>query len=393
MPQKHKEKINRSGIKIINISSFIQGISAASILYLESDYFKRAIKSDNISLFFILAYLVALILIFNWHYLVKKFGKKKVFLGNLLVKGLVLFSLSLLPVGKMGIFFLMAYIILIVMSWIDLDILLEACSRDNQTGRIRGKYLTIMNAGYLIAPLFAGIILNRWGFQPVFFLAAVLTFTIFSVNFFHLRGVDIDGVRSVDFRNLLRKIRNRKNVMRIYYVSFLLEFFYALMIIYIPLYLLELGFSWADLGKIFAFMLLPFVILQYPAGFLADRKYEERDMIIASLVIMALSTFSIFFLTSRSLFLWAGILFCTRIGASLIEVLRDSYFYKRIDCRDVDIINFFRSVRPMASIVGLLLATPVVYFFHIRYVFALIAIGVLTGIFAAKKLASSRNSP
>lgn len=393
MKQKHKEKLNNPAIRTLDISSFILGISAALILYLESDYFKTATKSENVTVFFIVAYAITLVLIFNWHRLVRRFGKKNVFLGNLFAKALVVLMLANLSVGKIGIVFLMGYIILTVLSWIDLDILLEACSRDKKTGRIRGAYLTIMNAGYLVAPFFAGLILNRYGFQPVFLAAALLILTVWLICFFRLQNVDSSQIKGVDFMSLLKKLSGRKNVLRIYYVSFLLEFFYALMIIYTPLYLLDLGFSWVDIGKIFTVMLIPFVLLQYPAGYLADKKFEEKDMIIFSLVLMAFSTLAIFFLSSKSVILWALILFCTRIGASLIEILRDSYFYKRIDCRDVDIINFFRSVRPMAYIVGLLVATPIVYFLHIRYVFPLIAIGVLTGIFAAKNMASSRIPP
>ena len=393
MTPKHKEKLNNPAIRTLDISSFILGISAALILYLESDYFKTATKSDNVTVFFIVAYAITLVLIFNWHRLIKKFGKKKVFLGNLLVKALVVLAIANLPVGKIGIWFLMGYIILTVLSWIDIDILLEACSRDRKTGRIRGAYLTIMNAGYLVAPFFAGIILNKYGFQPVFLAAALLILVVWLICFWKLRNIDGSQIEGVDFVSLLRKLSGRKNVLRIYYVSFLLEFFYALMIIYTPLYLLELGFSWAEIGRIFTVMLLPFVLLQYPAGYLADKKFEERDMIIFSLAIMAFSTLAIFFISSKSAILWALILFCTRIGASLIEILRDSYFYKRIDCRDVDIINFFRSVRPMAYVVGLVIATPIVYFLHIRFVFPLISIGVLTGILAAKNMASSRMPP
>jgi len=115
-------------------------------------------------------------------------------------------------------------------------------------------------------------------------------------------------------------------------------------------------------------------------------------MIIFSLAIIAVSTLAIFFISSKSALVWALILFCTRIGASLIEVLRDSYFYKRIDCGDVDIINFFRSVRPMAYIIGLIIATPVVFFLHIKYIFPVIGLVMLTGIFASKNMASSRAS-
>jgi len=393
MIQKHKEKLNNPAIRTLDISSFILGISAALILYLESDYFKTATKSDNVTVFFIAAYIITLVLIFNWHRLIKKFGKKNVFLGNLFVKATVVLALANLPVGKMGIGFLMGYIILTVLSWIDLDILLEACSRDQKTGRIRGVYLTIMNAGYLAAPFFAGTILNKYGFQPVFLAAALLILAVWIICFFRLKNIESDTIESINFISLIKKIFIRKNVLRIYYVSFLLEFFYALMIIYTPLYLLELGFSWTEIGKIFTVMLLPFVLLQYPAGYLADKKFEERDMIVFSLAIMAITTLAMFFISSKSLLVWALILFCTRIGASLIEVLRDSYFYKRIDCRDVDIINFFRSVRPVAYIIGLMIATPIVFFLHIRFIFPLVSIGILTGIFAAKNLASSRVAP
>lgn len=390
MRQKHKEKLNKPAIRTLDASSFLLGISAALILYLESDYFKTATGSDNVTVFFIFAYSVALILIFNWHRLISAFGKKNVFLGNLFIKALVVLMLANLPVGKTGILFLMGYMILTVLSWIDLDILLESCSRDKKTGQIRGAYLTIMNTGYLIAPYFAGMIIDQYGFQLVFLAAAALIFAVWIICFFRLKNIDADTAGGVNFVELLKKLPARKNVLRIYYISFLLEFFYALMIIYTPLYLLELGFSWTEIGFVFTIMLLPFVLFQYPVGWLADRKYEERDMIVFSLLVMALATLAIFFIFSKSVFVWALILFCTRIGASFIEVLRDSYFYKRIDCRDVDIINFFRSVRPAAYIIGLLIATPVVYALHIRFIFPLVSIVVLTGVFAAKNMASSR---
>jgi MFS family permease len=165
------------------------------------------------------------------------------------------------------------------------------------------------------------------------------------------------------------------------------------MIIYTPLYLLENGFTWGQIGKMITFMLIPFVILQYPAGLLADKKFEERDMLKWSLFLMAFATAAIYFISSGSLLVWALILFGTRIGASLVEVLRDSYFYKRIDQRDVDIVDFFRTVRPVAYIVGPLIATPVIFFLHIKFIFPIIGLVVLTGFWVTKNLASSRVPP
>jgi len=393
MKIKHTEKLNLPLLKILSFCSFLLGISSALILYLESDYFKIALGSDNITLYFIAGYILALILIFNWHHLVRRYGKVRVFLVNMTAKSFVVLMLVFFPINRISAWLLVIYIASTVLMWIDLDVLLEACSRDLKTGKIRGAYLTVMNAGYLIAPLFAGILISRWGIRSVFFASAVALFVVIFIASFKLEKITDCEIEDLGFFLLMKKVFQRKNVMRIYYISFLLELFYALMIVYTPLYLLDLGFSWAKIGGMFSIMLIPFVLLQYPAGVLADKKYEEKDMIIGALLLMAASTTIIFFIHSREYFLWAAILFTTRIGASLIEILRDSYFYKRIDQIDVDIVDFFRSVRPMAYILGLAIATPIVYFGSIRYIFIFVGLMMLTGIPFALKMANSRIPP
>ncbi|MFA5871225.1 MAG: MFS transporter [Parcubacteria group bacterium] len=390
---KHKEKLNSPLLKILSFSSFLLGISSALILYLESDYFKQALGSDNVTFYFIIAYLLSLILIFNWHHLVNRFGKVRVFLYNIIIKSIVVIALGLFPIGYIGAWCLVLYIVSTVLMWIDLDVILESCSKDVKTGRIRGAYLTIMNAGYLISPFFAGLLISEWGIKSVFLVAALILIVVTLIIALRSKDILECKIQDLSFFSLMKKVVQRKNVMRIYYISFLLEFFYALMIVYTPLYLLELGFSWSELGEIFTIMLIPFVILQYPAGILADKKYEEKNMIVIALLLMAIFTTGIFFIRSHSYAIWAAILFATRIGASLIEILRDSYFYKRIDHTDVDIVDFFRSVRPMAYIIGLFIAAPIVYFLHIHFVFVFIGIMMLTGVPFALKLASSRIPP
>lgn len=393
MKIKHTEKLNLPLLKILSFCSFLLGISSALILYLESDYFKIALGSDNITLYFIAGYILALVLIFNWHHLVRRYGKVRVFLVNMTVKSFVVLMLVFFPINRVSAWLLVIYIALTVLMWIDLDVLLESCSKDMKTGKIRGAYLTIMNAGYLIAPLFAGIMISHWGIRSVFLISALALFIVVFIASLKLKKITDCKIEDLGFFSLMKKVFQRKNVMRIYYISFLLELFYAIMIVYTPLYLLELGFSWGKIGGIFSIMLIPFVLLQYPAGALADKKYEEKDMIVGALFLMAASTTTIFFVHSSEYFFWAAILFATRIGASLIEILRDSYFYKRIDHTDVDIVDFFRSVRPMAYILGLAIATPIVYFAHIRYIFIFVGIMMLTGIPFALKLASSRIPP
>jgi MFS family permease len=174
--------------------------------------------------------------------------------------------------------------------------------------------------------------------------------------------------------------------MKIYSISFVLEFFYALMIVYTPLYLLNFGLSWDQIGIIFTIMLIPFVVLEYPLGFIADKKFGEKEMIIAGLLVMGFSAGSIFFISSKAVWIWALVLLMTRIGAATIEILRDSYFYKKIDGRDIDLISFFRTARSTAYVFATAVSAISLVFFPLKSTFLLTAAVVLLGLYPAFKL-------
>ena len=114
-------------------------------------------------------------------------------------------------------------------------------------------------------------------------------------------------------------------------------------------------------------------------------------MIIIALLIMAASTLSIYFIHSMSILVWGVALFATRIGAALIEILRDSYFYKKIDGHDVDIINFMRTSMPVAYIFSTAMSTFFILFFSIKFAFILVALVVLTALYPAFSLKDNKS--
>ena len=50
-------------------------------------------------------------------------------------------------------------------------------------------------------------------------------------------------------------------------------------------------------------------------------------------------------------------MFVTRIGASLVEVTTESYFFKQTKSNDAQIISFFRITRPLAYVTGAILGS------------------------------------
>lgn len=95
--------------------------------------------------------------------------------------------------------------------------------------------------------------------------------------------------------------------------------------------------------------------------------------------ILAISLLCFFLLKTDTFLIWAGILFFSRIGASLVEAMRETYFFKIIDAKDVGYINIFRTAAPLGYIIGPGLAMLILTFLPLNYLFLAVAIIMLSG--------------
>ena len=275
------------------------------------------------------------------------------------------------------------FIVVVNGAYVALDILLESYSSDEMSGHIRGLNLTLMNLGLLLAPLLSVLVLTDYGYAGVFFVLTVGYSLAFLYALIAFRNDNHAIHQEIRLFHSIREIWGRKKLRVIYGISMAMEFFYALMIVYMPLHLLDIGVTWEQIGVLFTIMLIPFVLIEYPLGIWADRRRGEKELLIVSFFIAALATAGLT-LVAEPNFIWlAGLLFMTRVGIAGVEVLRDSYFYKQVDADDTDLIAFFRTTRPVANIVatvGLL----VLFLFFPLGVFLYLCAGVLfAGFFLA----------
>ena len=381
--QVHKENINKKKIKLVSFLSFLLGIAGSSLIYILSEYFKETSGTENVGFFFFISYAMIFLALVYFHTIINKVGKARVFFMTQVIKISMVVILSIIPSSYFSIGLLIVYIVSSNLTYVELDSILESFSIDNMSGRIRGMYLAVSNLGYVIGPILSTQILGKSGFANVFVMLVIVNSVIFIISLITLRNIKHDPSRISDVKSLLLKVFKNKNISSIYWIAIIFDFFYALMIVYTPLYLLGQGLSWEKIGIIFTFMQLPFILLQYPTGFLADKKLGEKELMIISLMIIGFSTSWIYFVHSSSLLIWSIIMVSTRIGAAILETLRDSYFYKQIDGHDIDMIDFFRTSGSM----GFMLATPVAFiillFFPMGYIFLFAGLIMFLGIIPA----------
>ncbi len=389
--QNKQETFNRNKVRLLSALSFVLGFLDAFLIYILSSYFVQISGEHLVGSFYLIAFVIVLWFLMRLQPIVHTFGSVR-FLLVLLI-GLIgtSFFLSLHNPSWTGAGVLLLYMVFSNLMWAVMDVLVEDFSSDRVSGRVRGLYLTVMNAGLLLAPILSTRTLDVAGYPGVFTVLGFGYMLVFLTALIGLRGHQTARLPRIAFLSTLKEVMKKKNILLIYGVSWTLEFFYAVMIIYAPILLLSQGFTWERIGFIFTAMLLPFVLVQYPLGIVADKKWGEKELLFGALAILGFSTTVVGFTRSTDIIFWAGLLFLTRLGAAGVEVLRDSYFYKQIGPNDTDIVAFFRTARPTADIAAAGISLLFLSLFSVHSLFYLVGAVAFGACFAVLRLEDSQS--
>jgi MFS family permease len=382
---KHDEKLNKDKIFLINIISLLMSFAGGLLIYTTSAYFKNITNYTVVGWFFLIANTLLLIALFNIHKIVYIIGREILFQLLLIIKISIFIALAFTTGAISGVFFLIIFIVCEALSWVVLKMILEDNSIDKQTGQIYGFNLMMINIGLVLAPIIASVILMSYNFVGIFYFSIFLNVFIFLFTFLKLKPCPNQRLQSYS-SNILSKFKLRSNIQYIFFISFMLEFFFAIMVIYTPLYLLQNNFTWQQIGIIFSVMIIPLILIPYPFGILADKRHNEKKLLFFSFVLIIFSSIFLYLSKNPTTITVMIILFISRIGASLVSILRLSYFYKQIDKNDTDMISIFYMARPLAFILAPALASVILIFFPLNNVFALLAIFTSFALYPITKL-------
>jgi MFS family permease len=348
--------------------------------YITSSFLSSFVSENLVGYIYILGSVFTLILFYLASKILASWGNWKTTIVFSLISFFSLIGLVYAKDLYCIVFFLNLSTATATMVSFCLDIFIEHDTKNSLTGNTRGLYLTIMNSAWLISPFLAGWMVGSENYKNVFLISAFFMLVLSIFVFIKLKKFTDPIYKSFSVINTLKEIIRRKDIRLIMFTFFLLQFFYAWMVIYMPIYLKNhLGFDWLTLGKMFTIMLLPFVFIQAPLGKIADKGVGEKKLLLVGFLIMAVSTFVIPFIKNNSFIVWSLVLFVTRIGAATVEVMSDTYFFKKIGEKDANLISVYRSMIPVAYIVGPIVAGAMLSFWGIEYLFYALAFLMLLG--------------
>lgn len=384
-------------MSFIYLTTFLTSIGYAFIIYINSSFLHKFVGSEYVGLLYGAGSLTTLFILTQISHILKKIGHFKTMLAIITIETLSIFSCAMLDMysssGATDGSFPYAYIaILAVISFLiftvtavllrfSLDLYLEKYSKNKDTGKARGVFLTTINLAIAISPYMVGKILTNGDFWRVYLISSIIFIPAILITAIKLREVRDVEYHDAKFLVGLKKIWKNKNIRSIFMTNFLLEFFYSWMTIYTPIYLYKImGFSWENIGTMFSLMLTSFVILQLPLGQIADKYLGEKEILTAGLLITGFSTIYLAYIDKPIFYVWVVALFMTRVGAAAVEVMNETYFFKKVSPEDSDVIGFFRNAAPLAYIIGPIVASILISFVDFKYLFIILGVVMLLGV-------------
>lgn len=258
-------------------------------------------------------------------------------------------------------------------------LLIRDVANKKNLGKTEGFYFTIANLAWMIGPLLGGLIANYYGLKEIFLLSAILpllSFVIISSKKFKEHNV-LHKIHHRIPANLSDFVKSKSHAL-LFIMSMGLLFWWSMIYTFIPLYINDSGFSVETVGIVLFMVVLPLILLEVPAGNLAD-KWGYKKFFFFGFLIMSILAASTFFINSPIIVL--TLIVCGSIGAAFVEPLREAYFFEiTAKSNENRFYSIHRIAVPIGQLVGPVLFSTFLLFSTYKYLF--LFIGTLMFIFS-----------
>lgn len=372
-------KINR-----MYVLSFLFTLHIALSAYVNSTFLADIISETYVGILFTLSSLATLFLLSKSANILKYFGNRRLtlwlLLANMLSLVMMITSRNPYLIGSAFVVFTSTNTQILMC----IDIFIEHFGNKKTIGKTRGLYLTIINLAWMASPLIASFLITKeGGYKSIYILAFIATIIMSIGLFLSVKTFKDKTYKKTPFLETYRFLKTNHHMLAITIINFMLQFFFAWMVVYTPIYLhSHIGLEWMQIGIIFTVMLSPFVLFGLPIGILIDKYHvKKRTLLYIGFIIISISTFLIAGITTKNVLLWAFVLFMTRTGASIIETTSEIYFFTHIKEEEAYLLSVFRDMMPVAYIIAPLISTIIFIFLPFNYLYIILGIILLSGLY------------
>lgn len=264
-------------------------------------------------------------------------------------------------------------------------IILRDKSKKQSISKNVGFAYVFLNIGWLIAPIFAGYVLQEKGFSFTFLIAAICIFiSVLLLRAFNLKDNRVS--KRIDkniFKVSLEFFKNKDRVLA-YTLGGAVNFWWALVYIYVPLRIVETGYSDFLVGIFLAAVIIPLVALEYPFGKLAGKKGFKKIFFLGFLISAFFCLLCFFF---SNIYIILLLLVLASIGIAMLESTTEAYFFDIINTSQEDkYYGPYSTAVDTGYFLGSISGAIILVFLSFNFIFILFAIFMLITAFLALKI-------
>ncbi|MFA6089486.1 MAG: MFS transporter [Candidatus Woesearchaeota archaeon] len=286
------------------------------------------------------------------------------------------------------IFIVLAIIVTIGKELYDeaFELLLRKESKQSNIAQNEGFIFSVENVGWLVGPLLSGAIASIFNVSIVFVLASVfLVISAITFKFYNLheKHVEVKHVDNNILKNIVDFLKN-KELVKGFIVGMGLFYWWAMMYIFVPLYMLEKNLPPYLIGIFLFAIVIPLIALEYQVGKLTDKSSFKMMFTVALLIVSSCAVLAFF---STNVYLTLLFLILASFGMAIIEPNIYSYFFKVVKTEKQQAKYFGTyQISYVGNFIGKALAATVLLFLSFEYVFLTAGIFMFLLIFVARTM-------
>lgn len=361
----------------LGLVSLVVTLAAAYIDTIWAVYMESLVNNVSI-VSFISAFLTA-VAFFSFFFLIpiiEKNNKSKLFSFAIFFIGIIYI---LFAINKNLYIFIALSTILMVLIGIKITsfgIIVRDKSSKKQVSRNMGLVYTLFNISWLIGPLIAGFVSEKYGISLVFLLSAIFVFL--ALFLFKIINVNDANIKKKVDKNVVKNFfdffKDRDRTFA-YILGGGVNFWLVLIYLYTPLFIIKSGLHIKWVGYFLFAIAIPSVLLDYiiskKAGQIGFRKIFKIGFFI--LFVSALSCFFI-----SNIYIIMGILVFSGIGLSMIEPTTEAYFFDILKSKKSESKYYgpYNTAIDSAHFVSKVLGGLILLFFPFKSIFIFFALAM-----------------
>ncbi len=320
---------------------------------------------------------ITLFSFFSYFYitpLVEKSSKSRLFSYSLFLMAVcyLLFAIN----KKFYILILLVFIVTLItaIKITSLGIIIKDKAPPKKLSRNEGLMYTFFNISWLVGPLIAGYISQKYGFNIIFLLSAIIT--LISLFYFRISRIqDANTTKKIDgnlWNNFFAFFNNKERVIA-YVLGGGVNLWLIFIYLFVPLFIINSGLGDVWIGYFLFAVAIPTISFEYFFSKIACKTGFKKMFNVGFLILSSLSLICFFI---GNIYLILGILAVAGVGVAMIESTTESYFLDLLKTKK-DELRFYGPYNTSIDanhFIGEFISAVILVFLPFKFLFVLFGI-------------------